>query len=1214
MEEPMVFSSTGGMKSRKKKVAKSATPSPKTPTVVPLPKLGAQKAPSVKLSALLEDQQERLNELNRNCVGELEEVSFGKKGFGLPSAFMFVRKAMKVAEPPTPPQSQPPVAKEPRRPSIVDNYKRRQKEIRKTSVGSQKSRRSSGNSTKKAAKSGQCTTRKSVTPPVTPRTRERQRRKSKATPPPSPRIRKDSSEKQNVLQASQPKGKSKKIVAFGRCEKGESSKDKYAAKRQQKQVVAHAAIGGSLIVICCMAIKNFRPEKLIRVMVTNKVINTEDLLHQIGKCLNIESQKLAFKEITLLGKNDGVVTSEMKMAIEKALEAAEMTGFNTRTIMENFVSGISFHGTRQKLMEFFKKVDSVWHDKPGDILTELYTNIKTPNDDNPILKYKIFQIILDKLRKKYSEKCNHDFLLLVLFIYSLDGPDLDRVFLFEDAPALGYYATTKAKPGVWKTYCNKYTSSGVRNCNVFSVIGKATRETAEKGDGASVQSKDDLFRWIKTISLLIHCQLTDTPKGEGEIIYRGMHGDSSLVDIFSSYREGEWLGWPCASSCTTDVSCAESFSSKVEFGSSVLFEIRNHGSYVDMTKHSRYPDEEEHLLLPFSMLKIDSIKTDTAVDGTKTTMHFKASSYGLFGESSPWLGTPLTDEERCEMRTDCISDEEEALYRLGNILKSSSGENSALCTVLVPDGVTSINMSPVNGMIPISPNIETVNIINSNKSITPAVKILLEKSASKEWPSWLSDNPQPHPSLDLSSDCRSVSRNRSFERVQSRANIFGSLSIPYSSPKIVWHIAVKGTPHGMEIGICTSKKSENECWYFDLSQIFSGRLCLDKDFITLTYETGVIKSSINGSQREEPIRVNIIKDKDIQLCPYASLRRIGCSVKLITESQMYDMQKIQLVEKEMKQRDAIVSSQVKELYQLAGSIIEESETINRMKILTLYGKAMAISKSEIEISVSKEFITQRIEVTTSEIQFREIISREVLVNNQQMSREMLTQIRISEFKIVANCLQHHWLSHTEETSEKELGFLRDGGLDLKSVSIPQSYTICFWSCYTDLDDIQFLLELRTESECSLTIRSCSNGYGHTTPTGCCFTLTSYKKDGKKKTPAMSAVAPFFFQNDEWVHVAVIVSQASIVFIKNGIIATTTKNTEVMTKRNYSDCIAAGTCENFNDIRIYGRPLSVEDVSFIAEKTDPRIEGQKSNFLVPSAEEMLKKLSPPVLSQ
>ncbi|KAJ9454989.1 hypothetical protein DIPPA_05075 [Diplonema papillatum] len=949
--------------------------------------------------------------------------------------------------------------------------------------------------------------------------------------------------------------------------------------------------------------------------------------------LGVDRQRVLVKAISML---DAALSADAARALDTALSIAEGTNAaaDLQNLLENFVSGVSFHATRAKLLDFYKNLRRLWLDKPGDILTELYANLRTPEDESPIKKYRLFDYITARMEAKAAAAPPSadqaappaPLQLLVLFLYTLDGPDIDRLMLFSDAPPLGYY---KTDPTVWKTYTDAYTDSGVRNPDIYYEIGIALRAFAENPD-LSGRAAGKVGKWIKMIGLLMGVRLKRDRAGPG-LYYRGMCGDA-VHETAAGLQVGEWAGWAAPNSCTPLRSACDNF---LKTDASVLWEVRNSGEFIDIAKWSKYPAEEEALFPPLTMLKVTAVDKNVPLRDGITGIRVRCTSAGLFGAHDPWLGSP---GDYCGPWTRlCLEDEEAALVRLRHVMDCAKAGYSTVTVQVFPENSTSGQLpgqqpsdAPVDFVRLSGPTPENSVGLAEGDGPPRRASVAFDDSvfdggaaggAQKAWPAWVVG--EVHSSLDVSSDALSVLRSRLEGQGGSHAVILGAHGIDDATPSFEWYVAVGGPLKGIDLGVARSAPLHPEAGGFDppacarlrkkIAQALAsakggqpagvfgfaagdqlpGKMSGNADVFHLVYRRAEQATPSDSGPPCATLSVTVNDDVQSSFTvpldgggpggaafyPFCGLKRVESSARLLTAAQAADLALRRVVVAEARARETAASAEgagrAAAWFTAAGMREEAARVVVcKREVADLLEIKLAATRDR-----QQRTARDLLNVSSWEWAGREEVHRGALAAHEHATRCEMTAVWCRQVQAVAEALSYHWpLSAPEDQSQACVGGYHLGEVLCGGWAV----SFALWARYDSLAQTHFLLELNDAADNKITVRTCIDGYCSKTTTGCSVDI----KQQRGKCPPFQSFN--FFEENQWQHVAAVFHKKTVSLYRNGELREMYERpTDVCPARlARKACVAGGTAAGLKDVRIYNRPLPKGDVKYLFDHTAP----------------------------
>ena len=262
--------------------------------------------------------------------------------------------------------------------------------------------------------------------------------------------------------------------------------------------------------------------------------------------------------------------------------------------------------------------------KGGDVLDEMAANFASPSAEEGHNLH-----VLCLAARHFGEAKAQRYpgvsavSLLVLHVYTLAGPDVDALLGFADVPD---YDTDKP---AWQAYCADKTPS--RNTSLFSTINWALRvapgalpapvppPSGVRGAPAPGTPWHTLHRWAHYIVLLT--ALASARSGLGPRgLARGLAGLPAVVlRSHASLGRGSLVAWPAASSCAMDAAVSVGYingdaanataSDGADKSGRILFLLSGMPHGVALQDISKYPNEREMLVPPFTVLCVDEAGT-----------------------------------------------------------------------------------------------------------------------------------------------------------------------------------------------------------------------------------------------------------------------------------------------------------------------------------------------------------------------------------------------------------------------------------------------------------------------------------------------------------------------------------------------------------------------------------------------------------------------------
>eukprot|EP01063_Lacrimia_lanifica_P012843 TRINITY_DN19544_c0_g4_i1.p1 TRINITY_DN19544_c0_g4~~TRINITY_DN19544_c0_g4_i1.p1 ORF type:complete len:2016 (+),score=684.54 TRINITY_DN19544_c0_g4_i1:261-6050(+) len=269
---------------------------------------------------------------------------------------------------------------------------------------------------------------------------------------------------------------------------------------------------------------------------------------------------------------------------------------------------------------FREKLLRLWRSKPGTVMEELVLNGVFPPGADPLLVVSTAATEVMKNRGvDYHSQNSVE--LLVLALYTMAGPDIDRLYGFKSPMYDANY------PDEWNAYCDRFRD---RNPSIAPLINGALRTAFSAVGPAADEAWMTLGRWAKFVGVLI--ALCSVPLGrgadpflaspfevepdEGHSVLRGVAGlpEGVLEEHLAAAEAGATLVWPGAASCTrnagvaSDALSAASASAAadddISAGAPLCFVVSDVNFGLSLHQLSQYPCEDEHLLPPLTRVTV----------------------------------------------------------------------------------------------------------------------------------------------------------------------------------------------------------------------------------------------------------------------------------------------------------------------------------------------------------------------------------------------------------------------------------------------------------------------------------------------------------------------------------------------------------------------------------------------------------------------------------
>ena len=299
---------------------------------------------------------------------------------------------------------------------------------------------------------------------------------------------------------------------------------------------------------------------------------------------------------------------DVKKTINATDEGWNMSKANMQTAAYSTVQ------SEEEMREFAQKIETWYHEKPGDVVTELTENLRYPTSVETL---DVLSAISNALLEKDEVVAEFGGVLaelLVLRQYTQKPLDLDRDVTWEGVPSesrLQYEYEMRYSDWNWE-------NEDKRNGSIFGPICSALRDQGPGGT-QSEWSESVLRRWIKWVCTV--GAICSQPGKEVDTVWRGLGGGCLPGFVVENHRTMTGLlGWPALSSTSFDRDASYSYMMGTAANSvsqpnaanpgTIMFKISSVRTGKVLQALSQYPEEAELLLGPFNLFRIDSIEPD----------------------------------------------------------------------------------------------------------------------------------------------------------------------------------------------------------------------------------------------------------------------------------------------------------------------------------------------------------------------------------------------------------------------------------------------------------------------------------------------------------------------------------------------------------------------------------------------------------------------------
>ena len=255
---------------------------------------------------------------------------------------------------------------------------------------------------------------------------------------------------------------------------------------------------------------------------------------------------------------------------------------------------------KDSLVGLATELCTMWTDKRHGILEEILANlVAPPGTEVQGVLHQQAQALSATVGLRYPSLSSMH--LLCMMLYSMEGPDIDRMLGFEGVPVWDFNSTAADK-AEWRAYVAKW--SGTRNATIYQEINGRLRAALEGDEKDKIEATLGLKKWTKFVGVLVTlCDTLSAPT----VLFRSLaRVPEAVLEGIRSMRSGDLVGWPSANSC-----------SKRRFDdflgtnlkASCRFTIKGVGKGLELEHVSAYKDEEEVLLPPFTLVRVQGVET-----------------------------------------------------------------------------------------------------------------------------------------------------------------------------------------------------------------------------------------------------------------------------------------------------------------------------------------------------------------------------------------------------------------------------------------------------------------------------------------------------------------------------------------------------------------------------------------------------------------------------
>eukprot|EP01063_Lacrimia_lanifica_P002226 TRINITY_DN11159_c0_g1_i1.p1 TRINITY_DN11159_c0_g1~~TRINITY_DN11159_c0_g1_i1.p1 ORF type:complete len:958 (+),score=361.52 TRINITY_DN11159_c0_g1_i1:99-2972(+) len=238
-------------------------------------------------------------------------------------------------------------------------------------------------------------------------------------------------------------------------------------------------------------------------------------------------------------------------------------------------------GTVEPLRHYAQQLEEVCLSKLGGVLEELVANLALPFPAHEVKGY-----VADVAAGLWETHADHYPKLsclevLVLKLFSMDGPDLDRLMGFSDAPPT-YCGDTSA---LWEDYAE-------HNPAIRGAVNDACRLLLAEPHGR--EARGAAKKWVKTLCVLLG-MMERMPE---TTVYKGV----SNIRVDVEQLRGKYVGWVAPCTASTSKPAAQTAAGT----NGVLWTIKARQG-VDIGALGQYPDDAMFVLPAGAVLEVTSV-------------------------------------------------------------------------------------------------------------------------------------------------------------------------------------------------------------------------------------------------------------------------------------------------------------------------------------------------------------------------------------------------------------------------------------------------------------------------------------------------------------------------------------------------------------------------------------------------------------------------------
>eukprot|EP01063_Lacrimia_lanifica_P007251 TRINITY_DN145_c0_g2_i1.p1 TRINITY_DN145_c0_g2~~TRINITY_DN145_c0_g2_i1.p1 ORF type:complete len:1952 (+),score=536.94 TRINITY_DN145_c0_g2_i1:747-6602(+) len=243
--------------------------------------------------------------------------------------------------------------------------------------------------------------------------------------------------------------------------------------------------------------------------------------------------------------------------------------------------------------ELAKDVAQMWEDKAGGFCEELIQNLVAPPNVNKALRMCALYNHAKAIEAQFPNLTESHIIAMVL--YTMEGPDIDRVMGFENVPTWNALSGNNA---AWFEYRRRYPR---RNVSLYQVLNRNLRMALLGNAGQKIETRSVIKEWVKFLGLLV--TMCEQLPGE-KTLFRALKGIPP--GIIDQYKAASQMAWSSASSCSQRR--LNYFMDADKKAGNLMFVVNGVTRGLPLSAVSAYKAEEEVLLPPFITLKVTGVK------------------------------------------------------------------------------------------------------------------------------------------------------------------------------------------------------------------------------------------------------------------------------------------------------------------------------------------------------------------------------------------------------------------------------------------------------------------------------------------------------------------------------------------------------------------------------------------------------------------------------